>query len=67
MECFNGCNLEGYIPDNLFKLNCTNPTITKFLANNLVLPKLYKQNLYSEGKGSNLLFDIYYYIPSNFI
>jgi hypothetical protein len=41
--------------------------LTNFIKNNLVIPKLYKENLYKKDGELNMLFDVYYYIPSNFV
>lgn len=65
-SCFSGSNLQGFIPDNLFKGNCKTPTtISNFLSNALVLPKKHASEVYSLGKDVKL--DIWYYIGHNFV
>ena len=63
--CFANTNLQGYIPDNLFKVNCTQPSLTSFLQNTIIIPKLYKEKLYNNSLTD--AFNVYYYIGSNFV
>lgn len=62
-SCFEGCTLQGFIPDNLFK-NCKTAIIKNFIKDVIILPKKLK-TAYS----SDLLqkYNLSYYIGSNFI
>lgn len=61
--CFKNSNLQGFIPDNLFK-NCKSAIIKNFLSNVLIFPKYYDKK-YSAAQDE--LLNIYYYIGTNFI
>lgn len=62
-SCFEECDLQGYIPDYLFK-NCKQATINNFIKNVLIFPKYYADR-YNDSF-TELLY-VYYYIGSNFI